>query len=130
MSNYATYGQLSSVPVEEMPDNLFSIKNMQQKQTLIQNHDLCVIDMYGEWCAPCKLIAPKFAELAKTYNRKNMCALVKEDVDLELPVVGNIDIQGVPTFLFYVNGQLRPELTVTGADINQVEAKIKRVLRL
>jgi thioredoxin 1 len=127
MSNYATYGQLSSVPTEDMPDNIFSIKNNQQKQQIIQNHQLCVIDMYGDWCNPCKQIAPKFGELSKKYNKRGLCALVKENVDLELPT--EIEIQGVPTFVFYLNGKIRPEHTVTGGDIDLVERKIQQLLR-
>ncbi len=131
MSSYATYDKLPSSSLSDnAPDNVISITNFEQKKSLIQSHDICVIDMYGEWCNPCKQIAPKYAEIASKYNRRGICAIVKEDVDLELPVIGNIDINGVPTFLFYINGNFRPDLTVTGANVTEVENKIRKILRL
>lgn len=130
--SYATYDQLPSVAPEDKPiKNITSFENFEQKKAAINNHSLCVVDMYGDWCGPCKQIAPKFAELASKYNKKNVCLLAKENVDLELPnIPNNLEIHGVPTFLFYVNGHLQKNYTVTGGDMKMVEQNIRNILNI
>lgn len=131
--NYATYGSLTNPIEKEQVENMendgvFNIQNIKQKQELIKNSQLCVIDMYAEWCVPCKHVAPKYKELVENYNKPGLCVLVKEDIELELPQIGNAEVYAVPTFLFYVKGQLQKDLTVAGANIQQVETNIVNTL--
>ena len=96
----------------------YEIKSMNDKNVLIENIDLVVIDIWGTFCGPCKQIAPRYEELAKKYNDKGKIILAKEEVNLGL----SPDIKGVPTFHFYKNGNLVDR--VIGADIVSVENKI------
>ena len=55
----------------------------------------------AEWCAPCKSFWPVVQETcASTPN----VSLVK--VDVESPEVRGMGISGIPTVLYYKNGQL------------------------
>ena len=36
----------------------------------IQKTKVAFVDFYGEWCSPCKALAPIFAELARDYHGK------------------------------------------------------------
>jgi thioredoxin 1 len=103
---------------------LYSLQSAEDKKQAILKNRVCVIDIYGDWCGPCKLIEPKFQALAEKYNRPGYCALVKENVDLTLsPNVG-----GVPTFQFYFQGRF--ESSITGGDMKSIEAKIQELLNL
>lgn len=98
------------------------IQNAQHKQQLVQTNRVVCIDVYGDWCGPCKAIAPQFVEMAQKYNRPSKCALVKEDVDMHL----SQNIRGVPCFLFFKDGQYVD--SVTGADMQAVEGKLLQLL--
>ena len=42
--------------------------NEQNFSTILQNSDLPIfIDLWTDWCGPCKMMAPHFAEVAKQY---------------------------------------------------------------
>eukprot|EP01098_Paradermamoeba_levis_P016835 TRINITY_DN9324_c0_g1_i1.p1 TRINITY_DN9324_c0_g1~~TRINITY_DN9324_c0_g1_i1.p1 ORF type:complete len:104 (-),score=20.03 TRINITY_DN9324_c0_g1_i1:75-386(-) len=62
---------------------------------------LVVIDFSAAWCGPCRRIAPVFEALS---HKETTVTFVHVDID-ELPIKDTQDVQGVPTFQFYKNGQ-------------------------
>jgi thioredoxin 1 len=126
------YAKMSSLtkPEDETPKqpkktHVFQIKNKQDKHNAIHHNRLCVIDVYGEWCGPCKAVAPDYEKLAEKFNISGagLCLLASEDVDLDLT---GEEVRGVPTFLFYKDGNLVH--TILSANIKAVEEKIKELL--
>ncbi|XP_074322634.1 thioredoxin F2, chloroplastic-like [Apium graveolens] len=84
---------------------------------------IVVLDMYTQWCGPCKIIAPKFKELAQKYSdvvflkldcNKDNKALAKE-----------LGIKVVPTFKILKDGKIVSE--VTGAKIERIVSAIEDV---
>lgn len=84
---------------------------------------IVVLDMYTQWCGPCKIIAPKFKELAQKYTdvvflkldcNKDNKALAKE-----------LGIKVVPTFKIIKEGKIVTE--VTGAKIDRIVSAIEDV---
>ena len=129
MSLYAKYKDLGDKEPKMDPKVMDSLcpklTSMDHKKHVIGNNRVCVIDVYGDWCGPCKAIAPAYAALAQKYGKPGQCALVKEDIDMKL----SSNIRGVPTFLFFKEGQYVD--SVTGADLTGpegVEAKLQRLL--
>jgi thioredoxin 1 len=132
--SYAKYNTLGvSQEKEATPEQLSGvtrIKDFDHKRSVINNHTICVIDMFTTWCGPCKKIAGRYADLAKQYDRPGVCILAKEDTDDEIPICnGATQVGGVPTFFFFVRGECQNNLTVIGADINKVEATLKELFR-
>ena len=129
MSQYAKYKNLGDKGPQMDPSLMESVcpslTSMEHKQNVIRNNRVVVIDVYGDWCGPCKAIAPAYAELAKKYSRPGECILVKENLDLKL----SQNIRGVPMFLFFKKGQFVD--SVTGADLTGeegVERKLQQLL--
>lgn len=104
------------------PSKVVPIQSVQHKNELITSiRNLC-IDVYADWCEPCKMAAPLFEELAEKYC--GGCVFAKENSDNGF----SPDVKGVPTFLFFSNGTLVH--TVTGADMVEIEETIRKMLQL
>lgn len=89
-------------------NNDMTIISPEHKSQIINGNSVVCIDMFANWCAPCKQIAPKFAQLARKHNKPGVCALFKEDIDKKFSQ--DLNITAVPTFLFYKDGKLVKKL--------------------
>ncbi|XP_016439802.1 thioredoxin F-type, chloroplastic [Nicotiana tabacum] len=82
-----------------------------------------VVDMYTQWCGPCKVIAPKFQELSKNYND---VVFLKLDCNQDnRPLAKELGIKVVPTFKILKNNKVVKE--VTGAKLDNLIAAIEDV---
>lgn len=100
---------------------VMEIRTQEEKQAILRKYPIVCIDIYADWCKPCKMIEPRFAELAIKYSN-DQCILVKENHALNL----SRDVQSLPYFQFYIGGK-KVDDTI-GADIKQVEEKLNRCL--
>jgi thiol-disulfide isomerase/thioredoxin len=117
---YKIYKELMKNNDNDNTYKVFEISSLEDKINSIENNNLCIIDIYANWCGPCKQIAPIYAKLAEKYNYTNKILLCKENVDSNLTDKSNI--YGVPTFLIYINGNFSH--SIVGADINSLEKVI------
>jgi len=69
----------------------------------IQQTKVAIVDFYGEWCNPCKALAPIFAELAQDYEGKAYFA--KIDIDRNRRTVGQFGVQSVPMVIVFKDGK-------------------------
>lgn len=69
----------------------------------IQKTKIAFVDFYGEWCNPCKALAPIFAELAQDYAEKVFFA--KIDIDRNRQTVGQFGVQSVPMVIVFKDGK-------------------------
>ncbi|KAI3633455.1 hypothetical protein MIR68_008402 [Amoeboaphelidium protococcarum] len=99
------------------------INSSLQFSKLINSKPVAVIDFAAEWCGPCKMIAPKFHSMATQYPG---AAFGRVDVDKESALAQQYSVTAMPTFVLFKNGKQAD--TVVGADIGQVEQKLKRLL--
>ncbi|HEY4799128.1 MAG TPA: thioredoxin [Bacteroidia bacterium] len=63
-----------------------------------------IVDMWAEWCGPCRMVGPVVEELAKEYEGKAVVG--KMNVDHNPTVPTQFGIRSIPTILFFKNGQL------------------------
>lgn len=63
-----------------------------------------LIDLWAEWCGPCRMVGPVVDELAGEYEGKAICG--KIDVDSNPDVTVNYGVRNIPTLLFFKNGEL------------------------
>ncbi|KAL1552199.1 thioredoxin F2, chloroplastic-like [Salvia divinorum] len=75
-----------------------------------------VVDMYTQWCGPCKVIAPRYQELSEKYND---VVFLKLDCNNEnKPLAKELGIKVVPTFKILKDSKIVKE--VTGAKIDNL----------
>ncbi len=73
------------------------------KKEVLQSKMPVVVDAYANWCPPCKAVAPIFASLSS--EMKGKVKFVKFNVDEERSLAKDLNIEAMPTFLFYKNGE-------------------------
>lgn len=123
MSSYKRFSDLANKPsIKPLESVVIEIEDEEHKQSLIGSNKVCVVDVYGSWCGPCKVVAPKYEQLSKKYHNLGNCAMLKEDIDKGM----STEIQGVPTFLIYKEGNLVD--TIIGANLDAVESKLGRIM--
>lgn len=57
-----------------------------------------IIDLYADWCGPCRMTAPIMKELAKEYADK--IVIYKVDVDKQRELAALFDASSIPLFVF------------------------------
>jgi thiol-disulfide isomerase/thioredoxin len=63
-----SYRKLSTIGIttQEKFDVLVpEIQNKEDKQNMLNAFKICLVDVYADWCGPCKLTAPAFTKLFK-----------------------------------------------------------------
>ena len=78
-----------------------------------------IIDFHATWCGPCKIIAPKFEQLA---TAKPGIEFYKADVDKRPELAAQMNVTAMPTFIGFKNGQEVKK--VMGADVRQLESLV------
>ena len=63
--------------------------------------DTVIVDFYGTWCMPCKLLAPVVEKVAKDMNIK----LAKVDIDENEDLIRKFKIMSVPTLKIFKGGK-------------------------
>lgn len=63
-----------------------------------------VLDFYGEWCGPCKMMEPIIDQLKEQYKESDLVSIEKIDVDKMPELSTEYGIRTVPTILFIRDG--------------------------
>jgi thioredoxin 1 len=61
-----------------------------------------ILDVYTEWCGPCKFVSPILEKL----KNEGLIKLLKEDLDKNRPLGERFNVTAIPTLIFFKNGEL------------------------
>ena len=77
--------------------------------SVLEQHNLILIDFWAEWCRPCKIFSPILDEISEEYG----IWVGKVNVD-ENPIKSSqYEIYSIPTVILFKNG--KPVKTIIGA---------------
>lgn len=92
---------------------------------MAQKHPYIVIDIYADWCGPCKMLAPHLERMSKDYQSKGVQFL---KINTEEFQFGNIN--ALPTIQYWKleDGAYNLKNTVVGANVQEIESKIQELV--
>jgi thioredoxin 1 len=76
-------------------------ENFDQK---IKNSSVAIVDIWAEWCGPCKQLSPIIDEVSSELGDKVVVG--KMDADANLEFVKTLNVRNIPTILYYKNGEV------------------------
>lgn len=88
---------------------------------VIKSDKPVVVDFWAEWCGPCRTLGPILEEVAKEVGEK--ANVLKVNVDDNPDLAQRFGIRGIPTMIFFKNGQATK--TLVGV---QPKEEIKKTL--
>lgn len=121
---YKTYNQLNG-ETKSNSTKLVQIESSEHKDELLRNNPILCVDVYADWCQPCKQLEPNYAVLSKRLSSPGKCMLVKENLESQL--AKGVGITVVPTFLIYYRGSLHTK--IDGGDLDKVSNTVETLLQ-
>jgi len=95
-------------------------------QEVLKSPDVVMVDFWAVWCGPCRALAPVVEDIAKEYTGK--LNVRKLNTDENVDVASRYQIMGIPTLLFFKNGQVVDKV-VGVAPKNQIKEKIDAIMK-
>ena len=71
---------------------------------VIKSDKPVVIDLWAEWCGPCRMLTPIMEEMDTEYDGKAIIG--KVDVDSNPDIAAKYGVRNIPTVLFVKGGEL------------------------
>ena len=81
------------------------------EKEVLSSPGLSLVDFWAEWCGPCKVLGPTIESIAHEYS--GSVGVFKMDVDVNPETPARFNIRGIPTVLFFKNGQLVDQIVGT-----------------
>lgn len=71
---------------------------------VLKSDKLVMVDLWAEWCGPCRMLTPIIDELHTEFAGK--AVIGKLNVDENPSISERYQVRGIPTILFFKNGEL------------------------
>ncbi|WP_148864155.1 thioredoxin [Marinobacter fonticola] len=98
-----------------------TLENFQEKVLQASMQAPVLVDVWADWCEPCKQLMPVLERLATEY--KGAFALAKVNADEQQELTGHLGVRSLPTVMLIKNGQ-----AVDGFNGALTEGEIRKVL--
>ena len=95
-------------------------------EEVLESNEPVLVDFSAVWCPPCRALEPVVEQLADEYAGRVKVA--KIDADRHQEAVARYQIRGLPTLLFFKDGQVQ-DTVVGAAPKGQLTQKLEAVLK-
>ena len=75
---------------------------------VLQSATPVLVDFWGEWCPPCRAIAPILDELAEEYDGR--VKIGKVNTEEQPSLAAEYGVKAIPTLLFFQQGQVADQI--------------------
>jgi len=89
-------------------NNIINLNKENFASEVLKSQTPVLVDFWGEWCPPCRALAPILDELADEYDGRVKIAKVNTEQEQELAV--EYGIRAIPTLLLFHQGQVADQL--------------------
>ena len=76
---------------------------MSKFSEIINQEKPVLVDVFAEWCGPCKMMSPILKEVKDVFQDK--VSILKIDVDKNQAIAAKYQVRGVPTLIIYKEGK-------------------------
>jgi len=97
-----------SINPKKIMNEPININEASFEKAVISSPVPVLVDFWAQWCGPCRMIAPVLEEIAK--EGEDRYRVVKVNIDDDPALMQRFGIRGVPTLLFFSEGQLRHQI--------------------
>jgi len=73
------------------------------EEEVLNSSGVVLVDVWAEWCAPCRQMGPVLNSLADQYGEG--LTIAKVDADANPETVERMNVRGIPTLAVFVNGK-------------------------
>ncbi len=95
------------------------------EQEVVKSPQPVLVDFWGPQCGPCLALTPQVEALSEKY--RDQVKVTKVEAPKSRRLCLNLRVMGLPTFLFYKNGQEVVRLT-GNITIRSIEDSLKKLL--
>ncbi|WP_135363380.1 thioredoxin [Halosimplex halophilum] len=101
LSDDAGDGNAADTDAADAPDEPVHVDGQADFESVVAD-GVVLVDFHADWCGPCKMLEPVVADIAET----TAATVAKVDVDAHQGLAREYGVQGVPTLLLFVDGEL------------------------
>jgi thioredoxin 1 len=74
------------------------------EELVIKSGKPVIVDLWAEWCGPCRMLTPIVEEIAKEYEGR--AVIGKLNVDDNPEITAKYGVRNIPTVLFFKGGEV------------------------
>jgi thioredoxin 1 len=86
-------------------EHIAHVTDDQFENQVLKSDTPVLVDVWAEWCGPCKMIAPILDDLAATYDGRLKVAKINIDHNQKTP--RNYNVRGIPTLMIFRDGKVQ-----------------------
>ncbi len=87
-----------------MSEKVVHVTDDSFKEVVLDSDKLVLVDFWASWCGPCLALAPVIDDIAEEYS--DSVKICKLNVDENQKTAMQYGIKGIPTILFFKNGNV------------------------
>lgn len=99
------------------------VSNLDEFRHIVATNDKVVVDVFADWCGPCRRMKPVFENLSQKYRSAKF---IKVNSDMAPQIANELGVEGLPTFVLYSGGQMYKK--VQGSNERKLESAIEKLV--